>query len=74
MEGIFEFFDLIGTALTSTIDFLLTMVMDIVYLVQMGLQFLASVPSYFSWLPAPILALVVSILTVMVILKVAGRD
>lgn len=74
MQGIFDFFELIGTALTSTIDFIVTLVTDIVYVVQLGVQFLANIPAYFSWLPGPILALITTILTVMVIFKVAGRD
>ena len=73
MEGIFDFLELIGTALTSTIDFVVSMVMDIVYVVQLGVQFLATIPSYFAWMPAPMLTLVVTILTVMIIYKVAGR-
>lgn len=74
MQGIIDFLDLIGTLLTSTIQFFVNLVLDIVYVVQLSVEFLASIPGYFSWLPAPVLTLVLACLSVCIILKVAGRN
>ena len=73
MQGIIDFLDLIGTLLTSFFQFVVNLVLDIVYVVQLSIEFLTSIPSYFAWLPAPILALLVTCLTVAIILKIAGR-
>lgn len=73
MQGIIDFLGLIGQVLTSVCQVFVDLVMDIVFIVQLALRFLGELPSYFSWLPAPILAILISIVTVMVIYKVAGR-
>lgn len=73
MQTILDFIELIGSLLTGTIQFLVNLVLDIVYVVQLGVEMLTSIPTYFAWLPAPILGLLVTLLTVAVILKVAGR-
>lgn len=73
MDAIINLFTTIGTVITSTVDFLVSMVMDIVYVVQLGVEFLATIPAYFAWLPSPVLALLLTIFSVMIILKVAGR-
>lgn len=74
MQGIIDFLDLIGTMLTSFFQLVVNLVLDIVYVVQLSIAFLADIPSYFNWLPTPILGLLISCLTVALILKVAGRN
>ena len=74
MQGIIDFLDLIGTLLTSVFQFFVNLVLDIVYVVQLSIEFLADIPSYFTWLPTPILTLLVTCLTVAIILKIAGRN
>lgn len=73
MDSIFGIIELIGSLLTGTIQFLVNLVLDIVYVVQLGVEILTSIPLYFSWLPPSILALLVTFVTVAIILKVAGR-
>lgn len=64
----------IGELITAGFDFVVGFFGDIVYLVQITGKFVTQIPSYFSWLPAPILTLVVSIFAVVVIYKVLGRE
>ena len=47
---------------------------DTVYIIKLTGSFLLKIPQLFSWLPAPALALIVSIFTVVVIYKVMGRE
>lgn len=64
----------IGELFVSIYEFVLDFFADVVYVIKLTANFVASIPSYFSWLPAPVLALVVSIFAVVVIYKVLGRE
>ena len=64
----------IGELFVSLYHFVLDFFSDIVYVVKLTAQFVANIPNYFSWLPAPVLALIVSIFAVVVIYKVLGRE
>ncbi len=64
----------IGELFVSIYEFVLDFFSDVVYVIKLTANFVASIPSYFSWLPAPVLALVVSIFAVVVIYKVLGRE
>lgn len=64
----------IGELFVSIYEFVLDFFADVVYVIKLTANFVARIPSYFSWLPAPVLALVVSIFAVVVIYKVLGRE
>ena len=64
----------IGELFVSLYHFVLDFFSDIVYVVKLTAQFVANIPNYFSWLPAPVLVLIVSIFAVVVIYKVLGRE
>lgn len=64
----------IGELFTSLYHFVLDFFSDVVYVIKLTAQFVVKIPTYFSWLPAPVLALVVSIFAVVVIYKVLGRE
>lgn len=74
MDAIIGFLRGIGDAVVGAFDFLVSFIGDIVYLVQLTGKFLVQIPAYFSWLPAPVLTLIVTILTVVVLYKVLGRE
>lgn len=74
MQGIIDFISLIGTLLASVFQFFVDLVMDLVFIVQLTVRFLADLPAYFAWLPSPVLALLITIVTVMVIYKISGRS
>lgn len=74
MDALLQFFQGIGTAITSIFDFIFSMVSDLVYLVGLTGKFLAHIPSYFSWLPPQLLTLLVSIFSIVVLYKIFGRE
>lgn len=74
MDAIIQFFQGIGTAITSLFDFLFSMVSDLVYLIGLTGKFLAQIPKYFSWLPPQLLSILVSIFAIVVLYKIFGRE
>lgn len=74
MKSVLSFLGGIAEAVTGFFAFLGSLLRDLVYLVQLTGKMLAQIPSFFAWLPAPVLALLVTIITIAVLLKVIGRD
>lgn len=67
LQGIFDFFRML-------FEFVIDFFNDVVYIIRLTAQFVARIPSYFSWLPSEVVALIVSIFAVVVIYKVLGRE
>lgn len=74
MRAIIGFLTGIVDLLTGAIDFLVGLISDIVYLVQLTAKAVASIPMYFSMLPAPVTSLLVTIFAVVVLYKILGRE
>lgn len=74
MQGILSFFQGIGDAIVAVIDFVISFFGDIVYLIQLLGKALASLPGYIDWLPAPMVALLLVLIGVVVIYKILGRE
>lgn len=74
MDAIIEFFTGIADLLSGAFEFLLNLVSDIVYTALLIAKAVASIPTFFTWLPAPVLALVVTIFGVVAIYKLLGRE
>lgn len=74
LETIKEFFLGIGNVITSLVGFVIGFIEDVVYVVKLTASFVAKIPKLFSWLPAPALAIIVIIFSVVVIYKVLGRE
>lgn len=64
----------IGNFFTSIYDFVISLFEDLVFVVKATSKAVASIPNLFSWLPAPVLALLVAIFAVVVIYKIMGRE
>lgn len=64
----------IGELIRSGFDFVLGFFEDIVYLVKITARFVVQIPSYFAWLPAPVVTLIITIFGVVVVYKVLGRE
>lgn len=64
----------IGDALLSAWDFLVGLIEDIVYVIEITGKALAQIPSIFSWLPIELLGLLVLAIGVVVVYKVTGRE
>lgn len=74
MKAIADFLQAIGNAIVAAIDFVVGFFQDIVYVIQLTGKVLAQIPSYFSWLPAELLAIILTIFAVVVIYKILGRE
>ncbi len=74
LQGIFDIIKKIGDFFTSIVDFIVTLFEDLVKFIKMLGIFVAKIPEWFSWLPAPVLALIVILIGVVVLLRVLGRD
>ena len=60
--------------ITSVVDFVISMIEDIVYVVKLTAEMVLEIPSYFSWMPPAVLAIIVTIFGVVVVYKVLGRE
>ena len=74
MKALVAFAEGISSAITGVLDFLFSLIGDVVYLVQLTGRMLAQIPRYFSFLPAPVLAVIVTAVTIAVLYKVLGRE
>lgn len=74
MDSVIEFFKGIGAAIVSVFDFLVSFFEDLVYVITLLGKFIAQIPSYFSWLPTELIVILSSILAVVVIYKIMGRE
>lgn len=74
LETIKNFIVGIGDMINTGWDFLIGIFEDIAYLIKLLYTFLADIPSYFSWLPAEVVAVIVTIFGIVVVLRVIGRD
>lgn len=66
ISGFFEAFGKI-------IDFIVDFFMDLVFVITTLGQFVIEIPGYFVWLPSEIIALIVTIFSIVVIYMILGR-
>lgn len=74
MDAIVGFFTGLVDVLGGIVDFVIGLIGDLVYLAQITAKAVASIPSYFSWVPPQVLALLLSIFAVVVLYKILGRE
>lgn len=74
IDAIISWLGGIADAIAGFFAFVGSLVSDLVYMVRLTAKMLAQIPSYFSWLPAPVLALLGTIFAIVVLYKIFGRD
>lgn len=74
MGAIIDFLQGIAEGIKAGVEFLLSMIQDVAYVVELTANFVLDIPTYLSWLPPEIVAIVVSIFAVVVIYKILGRE
>lgn len=74
MQSIIDFLSSIGSAILAGIDFVVSFFEDLVYIIQLTGRFLAQLPSFFSWLPTPVVSVLLTTFAIVVVYKIAGRD
>lgn len=74
MTAIISFLQGIADAVSAAIDFLLSLIQDVAYVVELTANFVVQIPTYISFLPAEVVTLIVAIFAVVVIYKILGRE
>ena len=74
MDAIIGFFTGIADVLGGAVDFLIGLCRDIVYIATLSAKAVGALPMLFSWLPAPIVALLLTIFAVVALYKLLGRE
>ena len=75
MTAIFDLLSAFGDAIVGIFDFVVSLFMDLVYVVQLMASVLLQIPGFFSsWLPPELAGLLVITVTVASVYKIAGRD
>lgn len=74
MSAIINFFKAVANGLIAIVEFLGSMIADILYVVQLTGEFVAQIPQYLSFIPAPVLAIILSMFAVAVVYKILGRE
>lgn len=64
----------IGNFFSTVIDFVISFVEDVVYVIKLTAETVAKIPDYFDWLPSSVVAIIVSAFAIVVIYKVLGRE
>lgn len=64
----------IGQFFADVVDFVLKLIQDLLYLIELVGQAVGKIPSYFTWLPANVVALIVALIAIVVVYKVLGRE
>lgn len=67
LEPIIEFFEMI-------IDFIISLFEDTVYMIELTGETVQKIPDLFSWLPSELIVLLTSIIAVVVIYLILGRQ
>lgn len=74
MHAILSWLEGLANAVAGFFAFVGSLIGDLVYMVRLTAKILAQIPSYFSWLPAPVLSLLLTAFTLVVLYKIFGRD
>ena len=74
MQAIIDFFNTVGNVISTVINFVVKMFSDLVMMLQLLAKFIVNIPSYFGWLPTSVVAVIVTIFSIVVIYKILGRE
>ena len=74
MQAIIDFFNTIGSVISTVINFVVKMFSDLVMMLQLLAKFIVNIPSYFGWLPSAVVSVIVTIFSIVVIYKILGRE
>lgn len=73
MQAIIDMFSGLLDAIGSIIDFVIDFFTDLVFVIATLGQFVLEIPGYFVWLPTEIIALIITIFSIVVIYMILGR-
>lgn len=74
MEALVSFFKGIGDFIVTIADFVISLFQDLIYVIGIIGQVVVAIPSYFSWVPSTYQVLLISLISIVVIYKILGRE
>lgn len=74
MKALIGFIKGIAEGIGMAIDFLGGLISDLAYMVGLLGKFVVQIPSYLSWLPPSVVAIFVTIFSIVVVYKIIGRE
>lgn len=74
LDSIFEMLKNLVDSILSFFEFVVKLVKDLVYVIELVGETVADIPNYFSWFPTELLAILLPIFAIVVIYKILGRD
>lgn len=78
MESFFyqfsQFFTWLQETVTSLVDFLISFVNDLIFVVDLTARFVTNIPSYLNWLPSECLSIIIIAFGIVVVYKILGRE
>lgn len=73
MQAIVDFLTGFIDAIGKIIDFIIDFFADLVFVIATLGQFILEIPGYFVWLPGEIIALILTVFSIVVIYMILGR-
>lgn len=73
MNAIIDFFVGIKDVFVSVVDFVVDFFSDLLYVIGLLGSFVVYIPTYFSWLPGEIVAIVVTAFSIVIIYMILNR-
>lgn len=74
VTAILDWLVTLGQSIIDLFGFLVKLVLDLVYMVQLMVQLVPAIPSFFTWMPGPVVATVGVIISVVVVFRIMGRS
>lgn len=74
MQAIIDFLAMIGEIIVSLIEFLISLIGDLLYVIGLLGQLAPSIPAMLGWLPGPVVSIIVTAVAIVIIYKIMGRE
>lgn len=74
MQAIISFFEGVGQAIITAFEFIVSLFQDLIYMITLLGEVVLNIPNYFAWLPGEIIAMLLTLIAIVVIYKILGRE
>lgn len=74
LKNIFNAVKNVIKTITMLVDFLIQMIKDILYVIQITAEALGQIPEYIGWLPTVAISALVTLFGIVIVYKVLGRE
>ena len=74
MGAIIDFLKGFVDIISSIVNFFISTIMDLVYMIGLLGSMLTNLPAYFGWIPSAIVSSILVIFSIVVIYKIIGRE